>query len=122
MIVIKSTKIVYFDVDNTLIYSESEVPGKMFDTTLITISNVHFYIHNFQCELLKSFKARGHTVVVWSQGGADWAETIVRATNLTAFVDLVIGKPDWFCDDKPADQWLDEKRRFFVGEEDVGEA
>lgn len=67
--------------------------------------------HRRHIEQLKKHKMRGHTVIVWSAGGYDWAAAVVKAFGLESFVDLVISKPTWMYDDlqpaefMPKPQW-----------------
>jgi hypothetical protein len=55
---------------------------------------------------LKKMKARAYSVVVWSAGGSDWAEVVVKALGLEEFVDVVMPKIDFHLDDvaDPADK------------------
>ena len=48
---------------------------------------------------MREFKARGHYVIVWSQGGWEWAEAVVKALGLEDLVDEVKTKPQWMVDD-----------------------
>jgi len=51
--------------------------------------------------------ARGHAIVVWSGGGADWAEAVVKALKLEEFVDVVTAKPTYYIDDiAGAREWI----------------
>lgn len=119
MQVIKSTRIVYVDVDDTLVFSPRE------DTDLpllpgykeVTVRGIKWFAHVGHINMLKDFKGRGHTVVVWSQGGVEWAEMVVKALLLEDKVDLVIDKPDWYIDDKPVTYWLGEDRQRYMGKE-----
>ncbi len=62
--------------------------------------------HKVHIEQIKRHKMRGQLVVVWSQGGANWAHAVVKALKLEQFVDLVIGKPTWIIDDKDPSFWM----------------
>jgi phosphoserine phosphatase len=115
MITIKSTKIVYFDVDSTLVTAQSDL-AHLEEKLWIEKRGRRFYIHNKHGEILQDFKARGHTVVVWSAGGAEWAETVVKLLGLTESVDLCIDKPDWYFDDLKADVWLEGKHCYLKDE------
>lgn len=103
MIKIPDRPTVYFDVDDTLVLwrepRDGETPIQI-DTFNLTVSTKHV-----RC--LKEHAARKHPIVVWSQGGADWAETVVVALGLEKYVDLVISKPRWFYDDMSPKIWLD---------------
>lgn len=98
---------VYFDVDNTLIFAESDISSK---TALllpsVCINSTRFFLHDIHIEKPKEFKARGHVVVVWSAGGADWAEMVVSAAGLRDYVDVVIAKPAWYFDDLVVTDWI----------------
>jgi len=48
---------------------------------------------------LKKMKARAYSVVVWSAGGSDWAEVVVKALGLENYVDVVMPKIDFHLDD-----------------------
>ena len=48
---------------------------------------------------LKKMKARAYSVVVWSAGGSDWAEVVVKALGLESYVDVVMPKIDFHLDD-----------------------
>lgn len=99
MRIVKASKQHFFDVDETLV-------------RWTTIENYPVYVvHNPTIAELIAAKQRGHYVVVWSAGGWEWAERIVRELKLQDFVDEVRGKPDWYHDDKPADEWM---RRCYI--------
>lgn len=111
MKVIKSTRSVFFDVDDTLVIWDwqSIVPD---GNGLISITDpndrvsVLVYPHNRHIELMKQFKARGHEIFVWSQGGHEWAEAVVLALGITHMVDYVLDKPNWYVDDLNATAWM----------------
>lgn len=69
--------------------------------------------HKKHVEMLKQFAFRGHTVVVWSQGGSDWAEAAVEALGLQKYVDIIMPKPYWFFDDIPSSVFMTESMRIF---------
>ena len=137
MKVIKSTKIIYCDVDETLILWEWKDYTEDI-SKLVSIrdpdSGVEVYglPHNRHIELLKQFKSRGHTVVVWSQGGAEWAERAVMTLEIDHLVDVVLAKPDWYIDDLHANAFMEspiyldpmnplkDKRAQGVDDEDEG--
>jgi hypothetical protein len=50
---------------------------------------------------LKKMKARNYSVVIWSAGGSNWAEAVVKALRLEDYVDLIMPKIDSHLDDVP---------------------
>jgi predicted HAD superfamily phosphohydrolase YqeG len=101
MITIKGDRILYCDVDDTLImWNETHASYKANETHI---------------KLIKEHKLRGHTIVVWSAGGCEWAERIVIELGLEEYVDLVICKPSWFCDDLTSAEFLPEVNRIYRG-------
>jgi FMN phosphatase YigB (HAD superfamily) len=111
MKVIESHRTVFFDVDDTLViwdWKEFSPDGSGLIQVKDPGSN-HFELvlpHDRHIKLLKQFKARGHTVIVWSQGGWAWAESTVKALGLESLVDVVMSKPDWYVDDLPASAYM----------------
>lgn len=106
---------VFFDVDDTLVLWN---PPSSEEEKCITITTEAGYKvwclpHFKHIEAIKEHKARGHFVVVWSQGGADWAEKVVDALELRNLVDVVICKPSWFYDDLPANVFMPESIRYW---------
>lgn len=104
--------IVYCDVDDTLVswkhYPEC-LPGMIgFDdpTGTLFLDPINEHI-----EALKAHKLRGHTVIVWSAGGAEWAREVVSKLGLDNYVDACMSKPNWFYDDIPAAEFMPEINR-----------
>lgn len=62
--------------------------------------------HKKHIEQMKLHKLRGHTIVVWSAGGWEWAVEVVKALGLEQYVDLVMEKPTWCYDDKQAEEYI----------------
>lgn len=71
--------------------------------------------HKKHIAQLKQHFLRGHTIIVWSAGGWEWAEAAVRALGLQDFVHLVIEKPVWYYDDLPANEILG--KRYYLKDE-----
>ena len=120
MITLKSTRILYVDVDSTLIrwdrwnedtrYSyaiESKFDTDDEEKEARNIMSVCLET----VRIMKQHKERGHSVVVWSAGGAEWAEYAVKSLGLEPLVDLVISKPDWFIDDLQSHDFMPDKIR-----------
>jgi hypothetical protein len=107
MNIIRCNQPTFFDVDDTIIkWGYANVPGP--NTVEITCSGItqHLVPHKKHIEQIKAHKARGHTVFVWSKGGDLWAEAVVEALGLRPFVDYVLEKPEWYYDDKEAQEFM----------------
>lgn len=88
---ISNDVIVCFDVDDTLIMWKGE----------------NYTADPKHVESLIRHAKRHHFVVVWSAGGVSWADQIVKELGLEPYVDQIMSKPRWYCDDKPADKWME---------------
>lgn len=110
-VIIDNELVAYFDVDDTLcLWGSSKDPNNII-TIRDEISTVQVTPNIYVIEALKDHKARGHAVVVWSQGGFRWAQKVVEALGIGLYVDLIIAKPRWFYDDLPASAFMDEFTR-----------
>jgi hydroxymethylpyrimidine pyrophosphatase-like HAD family hydrolase len=90
---------VFIDVDDTLVmWNVSEGA-----TDIVTIfcrgMENKLQPNQYNIELLKKLACRGHAIVVWSGGGSDWAEAVVYALGLEAYVHVITGKPQYYIDD-----------------------
>ena len=107
MLVVEGENHTAFDVDDTLIIWNTVGYE---DYELIEIlcpygKNKRFFKpHRTHIELLKKFKARGNTIIVWSSGGVLWAEAVVKALRLESYVDIVMTKPNKLVDDLPSNE------------------
>lgn len=106
--------VVAFDVDETLVTADyrSEFKGQ----AAMEIGGVYWYSFDDHIERLKQFKARGHTVIVWSAGGRKWATEVCDVFGITSYVDLIMCKPKWYFDDKPGDAWMQRCFNYPQGE------
>lgn len=105
----------YFDVDDTLIlWGTSDEDKENFG---IRIGHGMAVPHKRHIEDLKTMKAKGHIIVVWSQGGSDHAAEVVRALDLESYVDVVISKPMWFWDDLHAHEFMSSSFRIWKVDE-----
>lgn len=105
MLYLENEMIVYFDCDDTLVMhqinnNKIEIKDPYSNTSCFLTP------HKRHIKLLKDFKSRGYTVVVWSAAGAKWANEVVKSLDLKDSVDLVISKPLKFVDDLPASEVL----------------
>jgi FMN phosphatase YigB (HAD superfamily) len=109
MQVIHTNKSVFFDVDSTLLSWEPIDPSHP-DAVAVPSetgrSFTHLKAHVNHIKQMKAHKFRGHTIFVWSAGGAAWAERAIIALGLKDVVDYVIDKPDWCYDDKSPEDYM----------------
>ena len=100
---------VFFDVDSTLIEwvgNGSTLPISYLGPELVlrdgdfwyTVAPIEIHVN-----LMKEFKAVGWQLVVWSAGGADHAERVVKLLGMEDYVDLIVSKPEVYVDDLALD-------------------
>jgi hypothetical protein len=106
MTVEANENIVMFDVDDTLVIWNFPAERKGECVLFNGFGKTELLLpHGPNIKMLKQFKVRGHKVIVWSQGGAQWAAEVVKVLKLEEFVDLVMTKHKWIVDDLPAYMW-----------------
>ncbi len=100
----------YFDVDDTLIQWQRPT-SRDSDLDLIEVScrgvrdTYKFNKHNL--DYLNKLASRGHVIILWSAGGADWAQAVCDALSLNEIVFACLSKPTYYVDDiKDPTQWL----------------
>lgn len=104
--------VVAFDVDDTLVMWDNHTqPGEGKVSFVDPYDGSFHYLtpHEKHVNLLKKYKARGMMVMVWSAGGAKWAEAVINTLKLAEFVDVVITKPSKYVDDLRADEILGQR-------------
>lgn len=114
MFITPSGPTVYFDVDNTLVYSETEFP--LVKGTHVQINGRRWVAEDIHVEAIKDFAARGHTVILWSAGGSEWCESVAKALKITDYVSACLSKPTWYFDDCPADRFMPQNIRYYKGQ------
>jgi hydroxymethylpyrimidine pyrophosphatase-like HAD family hydrolase len=89
----------FFDVDDTLVMWNN-IEGAS-ASVKITCRGIDSYLtpNKYNIELLKKMSSRGHAIVVWSGGGSDWCEAVVKALELEQYVHVITGKPQYYIDD-----------------------
>jgi len=104
---IDSELIAVCDVDDTIVMHHPDSLGEAITITdPYTKTNIDLKIHRKHVKLIKDFKARGYTVIVWSHGGPRWAKSVVDALGLEKYVDIVMAKPAKTLDDLTPDKIL----------------
>lgn len=114
---LKITEPIFFDVDDTLCLWRKLRPGEVYVEMTCPFygTKESFVPHREHIEKLIEHKKNGETVVVWSQGGAEWAEAAVKALGLEEYVDLIMAKPAKYYDDLDSVYWM--CNRTWIGEE-----
>lgn len=112
---IGSDKNVFVDVDETLIINKSHkeefgITDKEWAANSfpmgISKTKVEVMPHFKHIEFIKELKSKNITIYVWSAGGKDWAEAVIKALGLEDFVDFAMTKPELYIDDLEADKWM----------------
>ncbi len=105
--VLTSDRIVYCDVDDTLVLwdiseypDEPRVEVKLKDEAAILVP------HKYNINTLKKFYKLGYTIIVHSGSGHRWAEEVVKALELQKYVTLIMSKPMYHFDDIPCQEWM----------------
>jgi len=75
---------------------------------------VHMVRNEGNIEELKRHGSRGIDVIVWSKGGAYWAEIVVKALGLERYVAAIMNKPFCYYDD--LENPLGDRRYYPLGE------
>jgi len=100
---VESGPTAFFDVDDTLLMWTLPEGVEMNDDRLVSVNcnemSDRLFPNKYNIDLLINFAKRGHNVVVWSGGGADWAEAVVEALGLNKYVKAVMNKPQYYSDD-----------------------
>ncbi len=123
MILLDNEQVLAFDVDDTLVMWDFKYDrpdeGRVAIHDPYDSSTVYLMPHARHVKFLKQCKGRGRSIVVWSQGGCHWAQSVVNALGLSEYVDLVLTKPIAYVDDLPASAWLTNRIYLKEGSDDV---
>lgn len=95
------------DIDDTLLLWDAPKEGPM--VTFIephSGDEITVPINENNIRLLKEKKARGCSIVLWTQGGYEYANAVATALNIRGHVDLIMGKPEGIIDDLEASAWM----------------
>lgn len=111
MQVYNTDQVVCFDVDDTLIMWGLKDPSRWIAINDPYINGLINCVtpHELHIQLVKKYKARGCTVIVWSAGGVKWAHSVVKALKLEEYVDAVFTKPAKYVDDLNVNEWFGTK-------------
>jgi FMN phosphatase YigB (HAD superfamily) len=103
MIVVQNTNCVFFDCDDTLVMWDNKHKAEDLSNCVLVddgFIQVQLVPHREHIQYLKSSKLLNkNTIVVWSAGGWQWAQAVVKALGLEEYVDAVMEKPIRYVDD-----------------------
>jgi len=109
-IIINQDKQVHFDVDDTLVMWDDKFrepgPGKVEFIDPHDGTKLYLTPHKKHIQKLRGHSRTGWYVVVWSAGGWEWAETVIRALGLIPHVDMIMSKPLKCYDDLPVGEGI----------------
>jgi|CXWL01.1.fsa_nt_gi FMN phosphatase YigB (HAD superfamily) len=101
---------VAFDIDDTLVIwsEEMDKSGPDFMEFKCPYTNESLFLkpHKSHINLLKKYKARNFGVMIWSAGGAPWAQEVINKLGLNEYVDLILTKPSRYVDDLDVASWI----------------
>ena len=106
--------LVAFDIDDTLVSWEAYgqfKEGMVEFEDPATGGSLWLEVIWEHVEAIKSHHVRGHTIVLWSAGGADWAEEVAKKLGIRKYVHAFMSKPNWYYDDIPSSEFLPEFNR-----------
>lgn len=113
MKLIESEMIVYFDCDDSLcMWTDKHMfpgDGRIEFEDPYDSSLVHLVPHERHIKLLKDYKGRGYTVIIWSAAGYRWAQVVVKTLELEEYIDYCQSKPIKFVDDLQASEILGDR-------------
>lgn len=110
---IKCNRVIWVDVDSTLVqhvqdtlgpYQYLRIPDPVIPGTFIVVRPLEGNIR-----LIKEEWARGSCVIVHSKGGDQWANDVAKALGLSKYVRFALTKPTAYIDDKPVSEWLTDR-------------
>lgn len=125
MHVTENNPTIFFDCDDTLIMwkpSEEEITNNKLEQVMTKCNgfNAEYYVNHYQVQFLEDLACRGHTIVVWSSAGVNWALACVEALGIEDYVDTVTAKPSLYVDDKPdTSDWMGKHQYISVNGEPV---
>jgi hypothetical protein len=93
-------KTVFCDVDETLVLWKDDPTDLQNSVIQVANGNLVVKFHRRHIALVKQFFVIGWNVIIWSQGGSDHAEHVVKACGLQDHVHAILPKPDVVLDDK----------------------
>jgi hypothetical protein len=111
--VTENENIYAFDIDDTLVHRDAKELEMDLERLVVRnpYSNTVLFLRPYTAhiELLKEMHGRGRHILVWSAGGVRWAQAVIKALKLEQYVHEYKTKPIGYVDDKPANEWLQNR-------------
>lgn len=104
--IIPNENVVVFDVDDTLICwsktYDKPAKGKIaIKDPYMQVETIYYLKpHSVHVRLLKQYKERGNTIIIWSMAGYKWAHEVAKELGLLNIADIIMTKPNRHVDDK----------------------
>lgn len=122
MTTISNENIVAFDCDDTLLMwnTKHNTPqdGYLeFEDPYDNNRKVYLKPHKVHLRLMRNYKSRGASIVVWSHQGYKWCEEVVKKLGIAEYVDVIMTKPGKHFDDKEDKESIIGVRLYFKDEE-----
>lgn len=98
------------DIDDTLLLWD--VPLDTPGVRIVEFQEPHLkditraVINENNLRLMKEKKVRGCFIILWSQGGYEYAIHVANALYINDYVDMIMTKPVGLIDDLPSSAWL----------------
>lgn len=113
MLVIRNENPVPCDIDNTLVLHNPKNPASCtyvdIDDPVQKGKKITLAIHKPNVRLLLEELARGSFIIVWSKGGFQWAENVLKALGIDHKNIIILTKPKVYIDDKPVSSWMKDR-------------
>lgn len=90
----------YIDVDETLIFWKDDPNDTSNKVLSLPNGNLVIKLHKKHIQLVKNLYAIGWNITIWSQGGSDHAENVIKQIGLADYVHEIMNKPQMYLDDK----------------------
>jgi hypothetical protein len=92
----------FFDIDDTLVIWSNPTGNEKLEELVTVVTRglkQTFLINRFNLKYLRELAVRGHSIVLWSQGGSDWCEAVAKALDIEDLVCACLSKPMYYIDD-----------------------
>lgn len=98
-----------FDIDSTLVHDHKGESNYIRVEDPLGGGHIKVVPNANNIRLLKEEHARGSHIIVWSRGGYQWAENVIKALKLEEYVSDIYTKPFVYFDDKDVSEWMNQR-------------